>query len=200
MLMGVKKSQLGMIIEEVLIKTIMTRFKKAIIIGCVGLVGAGFSFLYSSANTSDYRGNPASVKEDTKVTLPDFKVKDATGKIVNLKDFKGKTVFVNLWATWCGPCRREMPSIESLSKKLKDKKVAFVMLSLDEDFNKALTYSKSSQFTLPMYHPAANLPALFNVDGIPATFIFNKKGELIKNIQGSINYDTEEFLKLLSGK
>jgi hypothetical protein len=49
-----------------------------------------------------------------------------------------------------------------------------------------------------MYYPAANLPALFNVDGIPATFVFNEKGELVKTIQGSTNYDTQEFVDLLT--
>ncbi|TAE84773.1 MAG: TlpA family protein disulfide reductase [Bacteroidetes bacterium] len=177
----------------------MTGIKKAILIGCIGAAVAGFSLVQSTANTSGVPSQSAAVKQGTKVTLPDFKVKDANGKIVNIKDFKGKMVFVNLWATWCGPCRREMPSIESLYKKLEGKNVSFVMLSLDDDFTKALNYNKSAKFTFPMYYPAANLPQLFNVDGIPATFIFNKKGELVKNIQGSINYDTEEFLNLLSG-
>ncbi len=172
--------------------------KKALFMGCIGITAAGLLLLQNAATANNKAGI---IKvEQTKVTIPDFKVKDANGKIVNLQDFKGKTVFVNLWATWCGPCRREMPSIESLSKKLAGKKVEFVMLSLDDDFTKALNYSKSSNLTLPMYYPAANLPPLFNVDGIPATFIFDKKGELIHNIQGSINYDTEEFVKMLSGK
>lgn len=176
----------------------MSFLKRALFVGCIGLTAAGVSLLQNAA-TANNKVNTIDLKQ-TKVTIPDFKVKDANGKIVNLKDFKGKTVFVNLWATWCGPCRREMPSIESLSKKLAGKKVEFVMLSLDEDFTKALNYSKSSNLTLPMYCPAANLPQLFNVDGIPATFIFNKKGELIHNIQGSVNYDTEEFVKMLTGK
>jgi thioredoxin-related protein len=91
-----------------------------------------------------------------------------------------------------------MPSIESLYNKTKGKKVEFVLLSLDDDFNKAINYKAANKFSMLMYYPTANLPSLFNVDGIPATFIFNEKGELIKTIQGSTNYDTQEFVDLLT--
>jgi thiol-disulfide isomerase/thioredoxin len=178
----------------------MIFFRKGILIGSITALIAGLSFMQLQSSATPNLTVPKTDKQDTKITIPDFLVKNTDGKLVNLKDFKGKMVFVNLWATWCGPCRREMPSIESLYKKLKGKKVEFVMLSLDDDFNKALNYGKSSQFTLPFYYPGANLPTLFNVDGIPATFIFNKQGELVHNIQGSIDYDTEAFLKLLSGE
>jgi thiol-disulfide isomerase/thioredoxin len=140
----------------------------------------------------------AEVADVKAASLPDFMVKNDQGKTVNLNSFKGKKVFVNLWATWCGPCRREMPSIESLYNKTKGKKIEFVMLSLDDDFNKAINYKSTNKLTMPMYYPAANLPALFNVDGIPATFVFNEKGELVKTIQGSTNYDTQEFVDLLT--
>jgi thioredoxin-related protein len=72
------------------------------------------------------------------------------------------------------------------------------MLSLDDDFNKAINYKSTNKLTMPMYYPAGNMPALFNVDGIPATFVFDEKGELIKTIQGSTNYDTQDFVNLLT--
>ncbi|MCZ2141149.1 MAG: TlpA family protein disulfide reductase, partial [Bacteroidia bacterium] len=104
-----------------------------------------------------------------------------------------------LWATWCGPCRREMPSINNLYKKVNSK-TEFVMLSLDDNFNKAIAYKAQQGFDFPVYYPANNLPPLFQVQGIPATFIFNEKGELIQRLEGMMEYDTEQFVKLLSGK
>jgi thiol-disulfide isomerase/thioredoxin len=167
---------------------------KLISVGALALSLVGYT-AYQSNTTKE---NIVAVAPQTSATLPDFMVKTDQGKTVNLKSFKGKKVFVNLWATWCGPCRREMPSIEALYNKTKGKKVEFVMLSLDDDFNKAINYKSTNKLTMPMYYPAGNMPALFNVDGIPATFVFDEKGELIKTIQGSTNYDTQDFVNLLT--
>ena len=167
---------------------------KLISVGALALSLVGYT-AYQSNTT---KVQTVAVAPQISATLPDFMVKTDQGKTVNLKSFKGKKVFVNLWATWCGPCRREMPSIEALYNKTKGKKVEFVMLSLDDDFNKAINYKSTNKLTMPMYYPAGNMPALFNVDGIPATFVFDEKGELIKTIQGSTNYDTQDFVNLLT--
>ncbi len=167
---------------------------KLISVGVLALSLVG----YTTYNANLSKTKSVKVADMQAANLPDFMVKNDQGKTVNLNSFKGKRVFVNLWATWCGPCRREMPSIESLYNKTKGKKVEFVMLSLDDDFNKAINYKTTNKLSMLMYYPAANLPALFNVDGIPATFVFNEKGELVKTIQGSTNYDTQEFVDLLT--
>lgn len=174
-------------------KTTKMNIVKTLSIGAVlaGLVGVGVVAKMSPAE------KVATKITNSTVTIPDFEVKDASGKLVNLKKFKGKKVLVNLWATWCGPCRREMPSINSLYKKVNGK-AEFVMLSLDDDFNKAINYKSSQALDLPMYYPSGSLPSLFQVQGIPATFIFNEKGELIKSLEGSMNYDTPDFLNLLT--
>ncbi|MFD2526850.1 TlpA family protein disulfide reductase [Flavihumibacter stibioxidans] len=132
------------------------------------------------------------------MALPSFMVMDSEGKQINLQDLKGKKVFVNLWASWCPPCRAEMPSIQKLYEKTQGSNVAFVMLALDNDFNKSLQYMSGKGLILPAYYPAGPLPELFNVPGIPATFIFNEKGQLVRKIEGSDNYNTDEFVKLLT--
>ncbi|MFP5437393.1 MAG: TlpA family protein disulfide reductase [Bacteroidia bacterium] len=63
---------------------------------------------------------------------PQFSYKDVNGKVVNLSDFKGKYVYIDVWATWCGPCRQEIPHLEKLEESLKGKKIAFVSLSIDK--------------------------------------------------------------------
>lgn len=131
------------------------------------------------------------------VTLPSFSVQNVDGNVVNLQSLKGKKLFVNLWASWCPPCKREMPSIEKLSQSVDANKVAFVMISYDDQFEKAKNYVSSKGLKLPVYYPVENPPALFNVQGIPATFIFNESGELIKQVEGSDNYDTDEYRALL---
>ena len=129
--------------------------------------------------------------------LPSFAVQDASGNLVNLQSFKGKKVFVNLWATWCPPCRREMPSIEKLSLATDTGKVAFVMLSLDDHFDKAKKFLQTQKLDLPIYYPAEDLPELFNVQGIPTTFIFNEAGVLIRRVDGGDDYNVKAYKTLL---
>ena len=130
-------------------------------------------------------------------SLPAFALQDLQGNTVELTSLKGKKVFVNLWASWCPPCRREMPSIQKLYQSVDTSKVSFVMLSLDDSFSKAKDYVAEQQLRLPVYYPAGQLPTLFNVNGIPATFIFDENGELMKKIEGSDNYDTEQYRQLI---
>jgi thiol-disulfide isomerase/thioredoxin len=129
--------------------------------------------------------------------LPSFKITDVDGNVVDLQTLKGKKVFVNLWATWCPPCRAEMPSIKKLYTKLDTAKVMFIMLSLDDEFEKAKRYANKNNLNLPVYYPTESLPLLFKTQGIPATFIFNEKGELIRQNMGADNYNTDEYLQLL---
>lgn len=176
----------------------MTKFK----ISLYAISAALVLFFAAKGFSGEAKDNSQSISNvvSKPTALPNLTLKDSSGKLVKFDSFKGKKVFVNLWATWCGPCRREMPSIDNLAKKLKKEKVAFVMLALDDDFRKSVKYIQTAKFSLPVYYPASPMPEMFNVPAIPTTFIFDEKGELIKTIEGSVNYDTEEYVKLLSGK
>jgi thiol-disulfide isomerase/thioredoxin len=131
------------------------------------------------------------------ITLPAFRMIDANDQVVDLQSLKGKKVFLNIWATWCPPCRAELPSIEKLMQATDSTKTAFVFLSLDDDFSKAKDFVKRKKMALPIFYPAQALPNLFNVQSIPTTFIFDQNGKLIRDVTGADNYDTEEYRKLL---
>ena len=170
---------------------------------------AGFIFFISSCNDSStsetapqqseavVRQSESSNQAASLTTLPSFRLLDENGTEVQLQDLKGKKLFVNLWASWCPPCRKEMPSIEKLYKSLDTSKVRFIMLSLDDNFDKAKQYIAGKKLELPLYYPAEGLPSLFNVQGIPATFIFNQNGELVKRIDGMDDYDTRAYREML---
>ncbi|WP_324679671.1 TlpA disulfide reductase family protein [Hymenobacter sp. GOD-10R] len=115
------------------------------------------------------------------------------GKPVNLSDLKGKVVFVNLWASWCPPCRAEMPGIEALYKKVDHSKVAFVMLSLDDDTAKARKFVQAQGYTFPVYLRTGNLPAPFDSNSIPSTVILGPDGQVAARHDGMAEYDTPEF-------
>ncbi len=131
-------------------------------------------------------------------TLPSMDLRTADGSYINLSSLKGKKIFVNLWATWCPPCRAEMPGIQRLAGKVDSSKVAFVMLSLDEEFEAATRYAKQTKLNLPVYHPASGLPTLFQTGGIPVTYIFNEAGELIFRHDRADNYDQPKFVEMLN--
>ena len=151
-----------------------------------------------NAPVSDNTGNgedlPATAVTSEVMALPMI---DANKAPVDLAAFKGKKVFLNLWATWCPPCRAEMPSIRELSNAVDSSKVAFVMLSLDENFDLALQYAQKQKLGLPVYYPAASLPPAFQTGSIPATFIFDEEGKLLRKNIGAEDYNTDEYIGLL---
>lgn len=150
----------------------------------------------NTETTATQTGTPPSAANGA-VQLPAAALIDLNGKAADLKSFAGKKVFVNLWATWCPPCRAEMPSIEKLYEKVDKDKATFIMLSLDDNLETVKKYVDDKGIKLPVYYPNGNLPELFNVRGIPATFIFNEKGELIEQKEGAENYDTDAYKQLL---
>ncbi|MCI0750226.1 MAG: TlpA family protein disulfide reductase [Flammeovirgaceae bacterium] len=129
----------------------------------------------------------------------DFKIKSLDGQLVDFKQFEGKTVFLNLWATWCGPCRAEMPSIQKLYDKVDKTKVEFVVLSLDaaDATPKVVKYIEKNQYTFPVYHHTGYVPELLQVPSIPTTFIINKNGKVVSKEVGATNFDTDKFKNYL---
>lgn len=157
------------------------------------------AFLVACNNSEDKPAETANTAAKPLVHLmPALDLVDAKGQPIQLSSFKGKKVFVNLWATWCPPCRAEMPSIQKLAAAVDSSKVAFVMLSLDEDFETARQYAEKTGLNLPIYGPAANLPPLFTTPGIPVTYIFNENGELVFRRDRAENYDQPQFVELLN--
>lgn len=129
-----------------------------------------------------------------------FRVKDLNGKVVEMKDLKGKVIFLNLWATWCGPCRAEMPSIQKLYNEVDKEKIAFVILSLDQEnqSKKVARFVSQKDFSFPVYLPASPLPDALRVNTIPTTFIVGTDGKIKHKKVGMANYDTPEMRAFLS--
>lgn len=130
-----------------------------------------------------------------------FKIKTLTGETVDFTQFQGKVVFINLWATWCGPCRVEMPSIQKLYESLDTEKIQFILLSLDndEDLSKIVKYVKKNNYTFPVYQPKGFLPAQLQIPSIPTTIIIDAQGNLVSKKVGTTNFNTEKFKKYLEG-
>jgi thiol-disulfide isomerase/thioredoxin len=128
-----------------------------------------------------------------------FTLKDSLGNSFNADQFKGKVIFLNLWATWCGPCRAEMPAIHKLYAKVKDERIVFIMLSIDKDqaAQKVKAYVRKNKYTFPVYRPSGYLTDQLNVPSIPTTFVIAKDGKIVMKEVGTKNYNTDKFRKFL---
>lgn len=123
--------------------------------------------------------------------------KDGSGNITNLSDLKGKVVFINFWATWCPPCRAEMPSIETLYQQSQDKNIVFLMVDVDDDYKKSKKFIDKKKFTLPVFTPASSIPKSMLSGSIPTTIILNKKGQVVFQHEGAADYTNKQVVNLL---
>ena len=133
---------------------------------------------------------------------PDDAFVDAAGKPVKLSDFRGKVVLLNLWATWCPPCKKEMPGLARLATSVKGQPVEIVALSID----KVTAADKAKAFIaenapLAFYQDATSvLPFKFKppVQGFPATFVFDKTGRQRTMLAAPSEWDSEHVRKILA--
>jgi peroxiredoxin len=134
--------------------------------------------------------------DDRKREQPEFSLKDLAGKTWKFSDLRGKVVLVNFWATWCPPCRKEMPDLETLYQRFGGK--GFVVLGIsDEESAKVAPFIKERNVSFPvLLDPGRKVNEMFVVEGIPKSFIYNREGKLVAQ---SIDMRTQkQFLELLS--
>lgn len=124
---------------------------------------------------------------------PDFTVKDLEGKDLTLSSLKGSVVLVNFWATWCPPCKEEIPSMVKLNKAMAGKAFRMLALSVDEGGKEAVnTFFKGSK-ELPVYLDTdAKISQLYGTTGVPETYIVDKQGIIQKKIVGGIDWSAPE--------
>ncbi len=108
----------------------------------------------------------------------------------------GKVVFLNYWATWCGPCRKEMPAIQRLYDKTRDLGVVFLLVS-EERPEKIAEYLKTNSLTMPFYRATRSRPTAYQSEGIPATFILAPDGRIVFRHTGAARWDDDSTLAFL---
>jgi thiol-disulfide isomerase/thioredoxin len=119
------------------------------------------------------------------------------GETVNLADFRGKTIFINMWATWCPPCVAEMPSIQKLYDALKeDEQIKFIIIS-SEKRSTVEDFMKEEGYTFPFMLARTNTPDAFAHRSIPTTFLVAPSGEIVLREVGSKKWHGEETIGLI---
>ena len=144
---------------------------------------------FQSANQAPVRvGLPA----------PDFTFPGLDGNKVSLSDYRGKVVFINIWATWCPPCVEEMPSMQKLYQKLKGENFEILAVSIDSKGAKVVApFMKKYQLTFPaLLDSMGTIKRIYKTTGVPESYIIAKDGILAKKVLGPLDWSQPDVLRL----
>ena len=176
-------------------------FLLAAVIMVALLIGA--SALYSRLAEDMDRDNLAGANNDTTENSqqeespqfpPDFTVVDASGKEVKLSDFRGKPTVVNFWASWCGPCKSEMPDFDAVYQEMGDD-IHFLMVNMTDGGQETLAgaqkFIADSGYTFPVYYDTQYSAAIaYGVSSLPTTYFFDAEGYGVAYAVGAIDEET----------
>lgn len=120
-----------------------------------------------------------------------------TGKPVSFERFRNKVVVVNFFATWCPPCVAEMPGIQELYSGVSSPDIEFIILSRDKSMEIATAFMKKKDYTLPVYMSAGPVPAVFDSQVIPTTYVIAPDGTIVSEHRGMADYGNDKMKNFL---
>ena len=130
---------------------------------------------------------------DQKTDPRDFTLQLLSGTNATLSSYRGKVVILNFWATWCPPCRAEMPSMETLYQRYKDQGLEMLAVNLGENTSTVQQFIQRNGYTFPvLLDRERKSGSLYGIEAIPTTFILDRQGKIIGRIVGSIHWDTPQ--------
>lgn len=161
---------------------------------CVGL----FATLTLSAPTLASTSTPETYTAPSsieKVAASNFSASTISGETITLSDYKGKVIFINFWATWCGPCRKEIPDFITLKKTYSDS-LEIIGISADDTKEPVVSFVNEHGVNYPVIMNSPEIQAQFGqIRGIPTTFIIDKNMTIVQKIVGLRSYD--EFKSII---
>jgi len=114
-----------------------------------------------------------------KIPAPDFTLKSHSGENIRLSDFRGQVVLLNFWASWCGPCRQEMPILDAIHSKYSPLGFSVIGVNVDQKQEKAIEYLRDTQVSFPvLYDPDSRVSKLYSVSAMPSTAIIDRDGNV----------------------
>ncbi len=172
----------------------------AIFIAVIILATVGYKYL-----TSKYLPKEIKVENEQKNlnNAKDFQVLNIEGEKVSLSNYFGRPIVVNFWATWCNPCKQELPEFQEAYKKY-NKDVEFLMVNLTDGYNDTVKNVKEfvnkNNYSFPLYFDTQNSAGnAYNVYSIPQTLFINKDGKVLKSYKGMISkQNLERYIKKLT--
>jgi peroxiredoxin len=139
----------------------------------------------------------------TPAAAPNFELKDPAGKPLNVKDFRGKVVFLNFWATWCPPCIEEMPAMEKLHQELEKDGLVMLAVNFQEGPERVKEFFTQHNLTFtPLLDRDGKVTEQYQAWGLPVSVVINKRGQIAARATGSKDWHSDEarqfFKKLLA--
>lgn len=139
---------------------------------------------------------------------PDFLAFEMSGETVSMEDYRGKVVLLNLWATWCTPCKEEMPSIQRLYDEVDDDDFLVLAVSIDRApadddrtnplGGKLTAFADSLGLTFPILHdPTAEISTTYRTTGVPESFVLDRTGMIMKKITGPMAWDAPQNVEFI---
>jgi peroxiredoxin len=134
-------------------------------------------------------------------TAPDFELPDVNGNMHRLSSLRGKVVFLNLWTTWCPPCRMEMPAMQRLYNRLAPRDFAMLAVSQDENGAAAVApFVRELGLTFPVLIDAeARVSGRYGVTGYPETFVIDRQGQVVRHIVGPAEWTSAAEIAYFEG-
>jgi thiol-disulfide isomerase/thioredoxin len=155
---------------------------------------SGFEQAFADAGLRLLRETVSSRDFSLPIVFPAMTAASQPGETQTLSDLKGKVVFLNFWATWCGPCRDEMPSMEVLYRRFKDKGLEIMAVNCQEEQEEVLDFMANNGLTFPaLLDGDGRVSGTDGIQAIPTTFLIDRDGRIILRLVGSINWDTEKI-------
>jgi thiol-disulfide isomerase/thioredoxin len=169
-----------------------------LIMACIMIVGVfGQNKKIPDAVINAFEGTNIQVAPEG-IDPVDFNLPLLDGKKISLSQFKGKVIFLNFWATWCGPCRSEMPSMEAVYQILKNKGLEILAVNLGDSKSKVSAFMKENKLSFPAVLDEKSVTgSSYSVRAIPTTYIIDRRGLVIARIVGSINWNTPKIISAL---
>ena len=158
--------------------------------GAAAAIGAAFFLAAGSAlATADFKAVPKLEEMKDRSAAPDFTLSDPAGKKVSLKDYRGKIVFLNFWASWCAPCRAEMPGMDRLYREFKDKGLEMLAVNVKDKRDDALRFMKELKISYPVaMDPEGEVGLLYGAWGMPTTYLIDRKGQVLARMWGPADW------------
>ena len=140
----------------------------------------------------------SSVFAETKIPAPDFTLKSRSGENMKLSELKGQVVLLNFWASWCGPCRHEMPILDAIHKKYEPLGFTVLGINVDKKSEKAAAYLKDTPVNFPvLYDPSSKVSELYSVSAMPSTAFIDRDGNVRFVHAGYKTGDEKKYRKMI---
>ena len=126
---------------------------------------------------------------------PEFNLEDQDGNFLKMSDYKGKVVIVNFWATWCPPCRKEMPSMQRAWEILQKEDIMMLAINVGEDGDQIFSFTAEYPVEFPLIMDSdSSVVNQWKVRGLPTTYIVNPAGQIVYQAIGDREWDSEEIM------